>query len=75
MVKVAPRKWQPTNRNLEVLAAVGATGSRKDAAIALGISYRTVEAHMTKLRVGSHAVSDGQLILMYADRIAEHVEP
>lgn len=73
-VKVLPKPWRPSPRNIEVLAAVCATGSRKDAAAALGISWRTVEVHMTKLRIGSHAVSDGQLCLMYHDLIVAHVE-
>ena len=75
MVKLAVRKWVPTARNLEVLAAVCATGSRKDAAIELGISHRTVETHMKLLRVGSHATSDANLCWRYRDQIAAHVEP
>lgn len=73
-IPVTPRKWTPTPRNLEVLAAVCALGDRKAAAGFLQISPRVVKQHMDILRIGSHAVSDGQLCWIYRDRIAPHIE-
>jgi hypothetical protein len=70
---VAPRPFVPTPRQLEVLAARCATGSRKDAAAALGISLGVVEHHLALLKVGSHAADDAQLCWVYRDLIAPHV--
>lgn len=73
-IPVTPRKWEPTPRNLEVLAAVCALGDDRAAAEFLGISPRVVAQHIRILLIGSHAVSRAQLCWIYRDQIARHVE-
>lgn len=73
-IPVTPRKWQPTPRNIQVLAAVCALGTDDAAAAYLGISPRVVSQHVRLLMIGFHAVSRAQLCHMAHDLIAPHVE-
>lgn len=61
------RPFRATRRNLQVLLARCATGSRKDAAAALGISIHTVHSHLNRLQVGTGLYDDGQLCFAFAD--------
>jgi predicted ArsR family transcriptional regulator len=72
-IPVVRKPFTPTPRALEVLAARCATGSRQDAASALGISLNAVVKHLTILRVGSGAADDAQLCWLYREAIAPHV--
>lgn len=73
-VKVAKPKWHPTERNFQVLAARIATGSRKNAAAALGLSLPTVEKHLDRMRIGTPAVDDAQLGLLWHDQILPYLD-
>lgn len=42
--------WKLTDREQEVLSLVGKTGTSKMAARALGISHRTVEVYLCRVR-------------------------
>jgi hypothetical protein len=79
-VKFVPKPWRPTERNIEVLAAVCASGSRKDAARVLvdkdhprGISVRTVGQHVRLLMAHTNAVSVAQLCLVYRREIEPYL--
>jgi DNA-binding NarL/FixJ family response regulator len=47
---IRPIVTDPTSRQVQVLAAVVATGSNKGAAYLLGISSHTIRNHLTALR-------------------------
>ena len=79
-VKIAPKPWRPTERNIEVLSAVCAVGTRKGAARALededhpkGVSVRTVNQHMRILMARTNAVSVSQLCLIYRREIERYL--
>jgi DNA-binding CsgD family transcriptional regulator len=58
----------PTARQLEIIAAVVATGSQKAAAVSLGITEHTVNANMGKLRVSLGDVTTPQAIYILTVR-------
>lgn len=73
-VKVAKPKWHPTERNFQVLAARIGTGSRKNAAAVLNIHIATVEKHLDRMRIGTPAVDDAQLGLLWHDEILQYLD-
>ncbi len=58
----------PTARQLEVIAAVVATGSQKAAAASLGISEHTVHGSLERLRVRLGDVTMVQAIYILTER-------
>lgn len=80
-IPVVRPKWQPTARNIQVLAAVCATGDDRLAGESLvdakhpnGISARVVGQHIRLFLVGTPARSRAQLCLIWHDAIVAHVE-
>ena len=57
----------PTARQLEVIAAVIATGSRKAAAASLGIAVGTVDGNLERLRVRLGDVTMAQAIYVLTE--------
>lgn len=55
----------PTKRELEVLEAVIDTGYCTLAAVRLGMSVKTIEVHMMRLREKFDALSNYQLVARY----------
>lgn len=69
-IVVESHPFVPTRRQIEVLAARAAGGSRKDAARILGVGDSTVRYHLGRLLLGLHAHDDAQAIYMMRREIA-----
>ena len=66
-----PLRAEPTRRELEVLLAVLRGGSRSAAAHHLGISERTVEHHLTRLRRRTGLETTMQAVFVFHDRLLD----
>jgi DNA-binding NarL/FixJ family response regulator len=60
-----------TDREVSVVAAVGAAGSEKAAAHRLGLSHSTVKHHLANARSKVGAATTAQLVWILAPRLSE----